>query len=113
LTETESEDGTAAVVCHADQATDTSRNAKQKPTQRVRAQKSVRKVLVSVRKVATGVGKVAAEKVSVGDTSRHTDQETDETTNAKQKSTQHGAVHYMFGNEFSLLQRLFSITNGR
>jgi hypothetical protein len=113
LTETESEDGTADDVCHTDQATDTSRNAKQKPTQRVRAQKSVRKVLASVRKVATGVGKIAAEGVSVAEESRHANQETDETTNAKHKTTQHGGVHYMFGNEFSLLQRLFNITNGR
>jgi hypothetical protein len=109
----ESEDGTAADVCHTDQATDTSRNAKQKPTQRVRAQKSVRKVLASVRKVATGVGKVTAEEVSEADASPHANQETDGKTNAKQKTTQHGGVHYMFGNEFPLFQRLFSITNGR
>jgi hypothetical protein len=92
----ESEDGIADDIRHRDQATDASRNEKNKPRQHVRVQNSMRKVLANVRKVATGVGKVAAEEVSAADTSPHTDQATDASTNAKHKPTQHGGLHYGF-----------------
>jgi hypothetical protein len=106
------EDGTAGDICHTDQATDASTNAKHKPPQHVRVHKGVRKVLTSVRKVATGVGKVAAEGVGVANASCHSEKATDASTIAKHKATQHGGLHYRFWQELTFLQKLFSITNG-
>jgi hypothetical protein len=109
----ESEGGIADDLCHTDQATDASTNAKDKPTQHVRVHKGVRKVLASVRKVATGAGKFAAEGGAVADASSHSDKATDASKIAKQEPTQHGGVHYRFGHELPSLQGLSSITNGK